>query len=500
MRNAFLHMCLLVACLSLLNEAQAQFPFKGEKPIYECTDKGTFIHLPKNLRPAQLDSIIVNFDFAELQLHHLYKTGELHPDVVAMGWKLENAGSKHFKISQAAENDGLLPPTFIPGKPGEPLIPWEDRMLIADHSGISKFNPAHFYPTATWGVNRMKRMSVMEEQPGLFTFILFGYESATDVRLSGSFNGWSLSGDQMRQTKRGWEIVVALAPGKHLYKFIVDGSWQADPDNELKESDGFKGFNSVYFRYNKRFEFDALPQASKVYLLGSFNGWNDKQIELRKEGAVWVVDMYLAEGTYAYRFKADKKYYLDPANPISLTDGDGFENSYTSVGDTLYFRLPGFAQAAEVFVAGSFNQWNPRELRMQKKNGIWSLPYVLGAGIYPYKFIVDGKWMLDPSANLMEGSPPLDNSLLVVHANHTFELRGYEHVKKVVVAGSFNGWNEESLSMSRTDQGWRLDYYLPPGKHTYKFKIDDKWILDPHNQLWEENEYHTGNSVIWKKP
>ncbi|MBA4304461.1 MAG: hypothetical protein C0424_09585 [Sphingobacteriaceae bacterium] len=500
MRSAIVYAFLLVVGLFLTSQVHAQLPFKGEKPIYECTDKGTVIHLPKNLRAAQLDSIISNFDLAELQLPHLYKSGSLHPEVSAMGWKLENAGSKYYKISKAADNEVLLPPHFVPGKPGEPLIPWEDRMLIADFSGISKFNPAHFYPTATWGINRFKRMSVIEEEAGLFTFILFGHEAAREVRLSGSFNGWSLSGDLMHKTARGWEIKVALAPGKHLYKFIIDGAWNADPSNEMRESDGFRGFNSVYFRNNKRFEFDALAQANKVYLLGNFNGWKDKEIEMRKVGGVWVVDMYLAEGTYAYRFKADKKYYLDPSNRISLTDGDGFENSYTSVGDTMYFRLNGFPQAAEVFVAGSFNQWNPRELRLQKKNGVWILPYVLGQGVYPYKFIVDGKWMVDPNASLFEGEPPVDNALMIVQSNHQFILKGYDFAEKVVVAGSFNGWNEQSLSMKRTENGWVLDYYVPPGKHTYKFKVDNEWILDPHNQLWEENEYHSGNSVLWKRP
>lgn len=498
MMRAVFCVVLWICCLFSANFTAAQHLSRGEKPIYECTDKGTFIHLPKSLRGAQLDSIIANFDFTELKLHHLFKTGALHPEVVAQGWKLEPTSGKYYSITKTAPEEDKLP-SPNPFQLGEALLPWEDRMLMADFSGITGFNATHFYPTATWGVNRFKRASVVDEQAGMTTFILYGYEKARDVRLSGSFNAWSLSGEVMQKTARGWEIKLALAPGKHLYKFIIDGNWTPDPSNDYKENDSFRGYNSVYFKYNKRFVFDALPQASKVYLLGSFNGWEDKSIELRKEGAVWVVDMYLKEGTYAYRFKADKKYYLDPSNPISLTDGDGFENSYTSVGDTMHFKLKGFGNAAEVFVAGSFNDWNPSELRLRKKNGVWSMPYVLGPGVYTYKFLVDGKWMVDPEAAMQVGEPPMDNSLLVIQPNHRFVLKGYEQAQKVVVAGSFNDWDEQSLSMKKTTDGWEVAYYLPPGKHTYKLKVDNDWILDPSNKLWEENEFGTGNSVLWMK-
>jgi len=500
MSRTILFSLAVCVCMHLTQPSFAQFPFKGEKPVYESTDKGTFIHLPKNLEAIKLDSLIRNFDLAELQLHYLYKQGKLHADVEAMGWKLESSSHRYFTIVQLPEPQSLTPPTYIPGKPGEPLIPWEDRMLIADHSGITNSNQQHFYPTATWGVNKFKKLSVLQEASGQVTFILFGYDHANDVRLSGSFNAWSKSGTQMHRTDKGWECQLRLSPGKHLYKFIVDGSWHEDPMNQLQEHDSYRGFNSVFFVYNKRFTFKALPNANKVYLLGSFNAWKDKEIEMQKEGDTWVADVYLTEGTYSYRYKADKKYYLDPSNPISITDGDGFENSYTSVGDTMYFSLAGFMHASEVFVAGSFNNWNPRELKLAKKDGQWQMPYVLGAGVYTYKFIVDGKWIIDPFATLTEGEAPYDNSVLIIKPNHHFKLEGYESAKSVIVAGSFNDWDEEHTKMIRTASGWELSYYLAPGKHTYKFKIDNQWVLDPSNALWEENEYQTGNSVLWIKP
>ncbi len=44
-----------------------------------------------------------------------------------------------------------------------------------------------------------------------------------------------------------WEADVGgLAPGRYLYKILVDGShWRDDPANPRKAPDGFGGLNSV---------------------------------------------------------------------------------------------------------------------------------------------------------------------------------------------------------------------------------------------------------------
>jgi pullulanase len=53
-------------------------------------------------------------------------------------------------------------------------------------------------------------------------------------------------------------------------------------------------------------------------------------------------------------------------------------------------------KAATVKVAGSFTEWESGALNMIKKTqGQWELKKDLPAGTYQYKFIVDGKWILD---------------------------------------------------------------------------------------------------------
>ena len=78
-----------------------------------------------------------------------------------------------------------------------------------------------------------------------------------------------------------------------------------------------------------------------------------------------------------------------------------------------------------------------------------------------------------------------------------FSLAGFEDAKEVVLAGSFNNWDEHAYKMKKVGDSWQFRTYLEPGKHTYKFIVDGNWIMDPGNKIWEENEHATGNAVLW---
>lgn len=50
-------------------------------------------------------------------------------------------------------------------------------------------------------------------------------------------------------------------------------------------------------------------------------------------------------------------------------------------------------EANEVCLAGTFNQWQDKDLFLKKdKTGYWSVAIPLGAGRYEYRYIVDGNW------------------------------------------------------------------------------------------------------------
>jgi 1,4-alpha-glucan branching enzyme len=53
--------------------------------------------------------------------------------------------------------------------------------------------------------------------------------------------------------------------------------------------------------------------------------------------------------------------------------------------------------AREVFVAGSFNEWNPGATPLAAQGGgKWSAELALAPGAYEYRFVVDGEWTDDP--------------------------------------------------------------------------------------------------------
>ena len=53
---------------------------------------------------------------------------------------------------------------------------------------------------------------------------------AKRVSLAGSFNKWDTKSLSAKKNSQGaWTVKVNLKPGRHEYKFLVDGSWVNDP-------------------------------------------------------------------------------------------------------------------------------------------------------------------------------------------------------------------------------------------------------------------------------
>lgn len=80
---------------------------------------------------------------------------------------------------------------------------------------------------------------------GNTTFRLKGYTDAGIVALAGSFNNWHQSQYIFGREGDEWVCRIDLEPGKHAYKFIVDGNWLLDPANPNTEDDDYGVKNSV---------------------------------------------------------------------------------------------------------------------------------------------------------------------------------------------------------------------------------------------------------------
>lgn len=51
---------------------------------------------------------------------------------------------------------------------------------------------------------------------------------------------------------------------------------------------------------------------------------------------------------------------------------------------------------SKIYVAGTFNDWDPKKHKLQCANGVYSTSILLDAGRHEYKFIVDDVWCIDP--------------------------------------------------------------------------------------------------------
>jgi 1,4-alpha-glucan branching enzyme len=56
-------------------------------------------------------------------------------------------------------------------------------------------------------------------------------------------------------------------------------------------------------------------------------------------------------------------------------------------------------EAGEVFLAGSFNNWDASTRPLKKDaKGIWKTIIMLPKGIYEYRLVIDGQWVDDPAS------------------------------------------------------------------------------------------------------
>jgi len=63
-------------------------------------------------------------------------------------------------------------------------------------------------------------------------------------------------------------------------------------------------------------------------------------------------------------------------------------------------------EAQAVFVAGSFNGWQPSAMPLQKQSGgRWVVELMIESGRHEYRFVVDGQWTDDPLSSAYVSNP-----------------------------------------------------------------------------------------------
>lgn len=69
---------------------------------------------------------------------------------------------------------------------------------------------------------------------------------ARSVAVAGTFNNWDPEQTPMSRDMEGmWKATISLEPGRHEYRFIVDGQWLSDPNARESVTNEFGSTNSV---------------------------------------------------------------------------------------------------------------------------------------------------------------------------------------------------------------------------------------------------------------
>ncbi len=316
-------------------------------------------------------------------------------------------------------------------------------------------------------------ITILASMPVAAEEITFRHDDsgAGAVFLAGEFNNWSDSANPMVVKDGVWTLTMDLAVGSYQYKFVVDGNWMADPNNPDTAEDGFGGSNSLITVGGEgavtstatatatgngdvavTFSCEA-PGASAVYLAGDFNGWSDSVQQMTNADGTWTSVLELSPGDYMYKFVIDGTWTADSGNPNTAEDGFGGQNSLlhvpagktaikASAGGT---AAPGSASATttkddgsmrsvefsytpvisgvgNVFLAGSFNDWNDAKTKMldADNDGTYTVTLLLSQGEYQYKFVVDGNWQADPNnPTTAEDGFGGSNSVLTVDSSYS---------------------------------------------------------------------------------
>ena len=72
--------------------------------------------------------------------------------------------------------------------------------------------------------------------------------------------------------------------------------------------------------------------------------------------------------------------------------------------------------------------------------------------------------------------------------------------ERIFISGMFCKWIPNLPKYALTDQDgdgiWEIKLHFPPGKHSYMFVADNRWLYDPNAPYLEHDEFSGKVSVI----
>jgi chromosome partitioning protein len=92
---------------------------------------------------------------------------------------------------------------------------------------------------------RSKKTARAANGPKHITFTFPNHNGVQKVQIAAEFNGWNPAFGKLKKSKECWLATFPLKPGRHEYKYLVNGEWMLDPENNHKVKTALGVFNSV---------------------------------------------------------------------------------------------------------------------------------------------------------------------------------------------------------------------------------------------------------------
>ena len=229
-------------------------------------------------------------------------------------------------------------------------------------------------------------------------------------------NGWFLKQlsqftFQLRKKLDDFVGHISYAAKHNLHK-----NYWIEPRSEFSTENVIRDERLIDPQGNITFRLDGRKAARQVILSGSFNDWTENSFFMQKTQSGWELTLDLSAGIYEYKFIVDGEWMHDPMNEMTIENQHQTLNSILLVGQEVTFDLYGFAQAEEIYLVGSFNNWEEDNIPMHRRNGKWTTSLEIPPGKHYYKYIVDGEWITDPSHRLTQSDQRGNlNSVLLIN-------------------------------------------------------------------------------------